>query len=166
MSIVTRFPPGLDGYNKPESSISGDKSSLLDYQHIGYLVQLPRNSTQSSSIMLPTVRPSESRNASSNGLQDEEEGIQRALWYPVTPEIGQDNEVSKDQTILSKIQAPFRWVASTGKLLFGLPSHSAEKYSESIFSARDLFASYLVVPSVVPNASYAVPAALVSDSGA
>lgn len=36
---MTRLPFGLDGY-KSVTPASGHKSSLLDYQHIGHLVQL------------------------------------------------------------------------------------------------------------------------------
>src|SRR5690554_725418 len=136
MSIVTRSPPGLDGY-KSRSPAPGHSSSLLDYQHVGYLVQYPSDSRQLPTIKLPTIRASASQDASGVGLTDQQENemIQRTLRHRAVAETP-NNDKGLFWTVLDKTRTPFRWMTSAGKLLFGLPSHSARRYDDSLFSMR------------------------------
>ncbi|KAG0257544.1 hypothetical protein BG011_003904 [Mortierella polycephala] len=139
---VTRSPLGLDGY-KPESPAFGRKSSLLDYQHVGYLVQFPSDSKQQPTIKLPTVMPSASQGASGVGLADEDENV---MIQNTLRSRAPNNDKGSFWKLLDKTRAPFRWMTSSGKLLFGLPSHSAERYNDGLFNMRDSFASYVAPP--------------------
>jgi hypothetical protein len=153
LNIVTKLPFGMDGYGEKNAKGKADdpkhRGSLLDYQHVGYLVQLSSDSKQPPIVMPPTVR----RQALGKGFYDifEEPQCDLDLIFEEYESARIKGSISQRHAAASQPQPGETTSQSQPKEARGLldkicplalSSHSIKKYSDGLSSAEEHFATY------------------------